>query len=108
MTANVEAKGRCPVNLIDVGGDDYYVHPEASHRLSLSPSAFLEVPRGSPATDLVGCTVVDWTQDHFTEDDLTDIATNFASHDDVWSSSFLASEINPYLQNRYSLTGAFL
>jgi len=106
MIADVEAKGRCPVNLIDFGGDDYYVHPKPSRRLSLSPSAFLEVPYGSPATDLVGCTVVDWTQDHFTEDDLTDIATNFASHDDVWNPGFLASKIIPYLQNRYSLTNA--
>lgn len=94
---NIEASGAeesNPISLMTVGGNDYYVHYKASHRVSLSPPLFHDVPSRRIAKDWVACTVVSWGQDHFTDDNLSTVAANFASRDDVWSPAFLAGKIS--------------
>ena len=79
--------------LIAVGSNDYYVHQSPFHRFFFSPSAFHDVPFKSFAKHLIACTIVNWAQDEFTEEDLNTIASSFASHDDVWNQTFLAGKI---------------
>lgn len=88
--------------LIAVGSNDYYVHQSPFHRFFFSPSAFQEVAPKSFAKHLIACTIVDWAQDTFTEEDLHTIASSFASHDDVWNQAFLAGNIrhSPYSRNK--------
>ena len=88
------AEGPNSINLISVGGNDYYVHQAASHRFSLPTPLSHEVPSRNFTTDLIPCTVVNWAEDQFTEDNLSTIAANFASHDDVWNPAFLAGRIS--------------
>ncbi len=93
-----ETTGPISTTLIAVGSNDYYVHQSAFHRFFFSPSAFHEVPFKSFAKHLIACTIVNWAQDKFTEEDLNTIASSFASHDDVWNQAFLAGKIShsPY------------
>ena len=85
-----EITGPKSTTLIAVGSNDYYVHHSAFHRFSFSPSAFEDLPVKSFAKHLIACTIVNWVQDGFTEEDLNTIASTFASHDDVWNQAFLA------------------
>ena len=64
------------INLIAVGGNDYYVHQAVSHRFNFSPPLFHEVPSGNFATDMIPCTVVNWVKDQFIEDNLSAITAN--------------------------------
>ncbi|KAL9124029.1 MAG: hypothetical protein Q9217_006597 [Psora testacea] len=77
------------INLITVGPTEYYVHQTASHHLPFSPSSFETSASGSPTNDLVPCTVINWTQDQFTENDLKTIVAKYARLDDVWTPAFL-------------------
>lgn len=88
--------------IIAVGSNEYYVHQSPFHRFLSSPSAFHEVPLKSFAKHLFACTIVNWAQDVFTEEDLNTIASSFASHDDVWNQAFLAGKIrhSPYSRNK--------
>ena len=78
---------------ITFGSNDYYVHQSPFHRFFFSPSAFQDVPYKSFAKHLSACTIVNWAQDKFTEEDLNAIGSSFASHDDVWNKAFLAGKI---------------
>ena len=88
--------------IIAVGSNDYYVNQSPFHQFLFSPSAFHEVPLKSFAKHLIACTIVNWAQDEFTEEDLNTIASSFASHDDVWNQAFLAGKIrhSPYSRNK--------
>ena len=85
--------------IIAVGSNDYYVDQSPFHRFPFSPSVFHEVSLKSFAKHLLACTIVNWAQDEFTEEDLSTIASSFASHDDVWNQAFLAGRIrhSPYI-----------
>ena len=85
---------------ITVGSNDYYVHQSPFHQFSFSPSAFSDAPFKSFAKHLSACTVVNWAQDKFTEEDLNAIDSSFASHDDVWNKAFLAGKIRHSLYYR--------
>ena len=88
--------------IIAVGSNDYYVDQSPFHHFLFSPSAFHEVPLKSFAKHLLACTIVNWAQDKFTEEDLSTIASSFASHDDVWNQAFLAGKIrhSPHSRNK--------
>lgn len=85
---------------INFGSNDYYVHQSPFHRFFFSPSAFQGVPFKSFAKNLSACTIVNWGQDNFTEEDLNAIGCSFASHDDVWNKAFLAGKIRHSLYYR--------
>ena len=88
--------------IIAVGSNDYYVDQSPFHRFLFSPSVFHEVPLKSFAKHLLACTIVNWAQDKFTEEDLNTITSSFASYDDVWNQAFLAGRIrhSPYSRNK--------
>lgn len=97
-----EVTGPNSTTLIAVGSNDYYVHHSAFHRFFFSPLAFPDLPLKSFAKHLIACTIVNWVQDEFTEEDLNTIASTFASQDDVWNKAFLAGTIShsPYCRNK--------
>lgn len=100
---NIEASevtGLKSTTLIAVGSNDYYVHQSAFHRFFFSPSAFQDLPLKSSVKHLIACTIVNWVQDEFTEEDLNTIASTFASHDDVWNQAFLAGTISHSIYSR--------
>ena len=85
---------------INFGSNDYYVHQSPFHQFFFSLSAFQAVPFKSFAKHLSACTIVNWAQDKFTEEDLNAIGSSFASHDDVWNKAFLAGKIRHSLYYR--------
>ena len=85
-----EVTGPKSTTLIAVGSNDYYVHHSAFHQFFFSPSAFQDLTLKSFAKHLIACTIINWVQDKFTEEDLNTIASTFASQDDVWNQAFLA------------------
>ena len=81
--------------LFDLNEDCFNVHATAIQKLPCS-QAELEVTARSDGHELVFllATAIKWSGDTFTDVDLAKIETRFSAADDVWSSGFLACEID--------------
>ena len=77
-----------PANIFTTGGIDYYVEHFPNQPPSLPFRALLSGTEG----DLLPATVINWAKDRFGDNDLDQIAADFAPQDDVWTRAFLAGE----------------
>ena len=88
----MQAHGQNTTTITSFGGIEYYLDPAAAQAISFQtprPSnGFFDSLKG----DLHACTVIDYLRDHFNEEDLAAISSDFALRDDVWTPAFLEGE----------------
>ena len=74
------------------GGIQYYVDPTPAKLISFRPSRPSDGFFNSLNGDLGPCTVIDYSNDHLNKQNLDNIISNIALHDDVWTSAFTQGE----------------
>lgn len=73
---------------------------EIEYYLDQAPTEVISFPASHPPEglfsgfqgDVLPCTVINWSADHFDSADLYAIGTKFALRDDVWTAAFLEGE----------------
>ena len=70
----------------------YYLDQVPAHVISFQPSRPSDGLFGGLRGDVLPCTVIDWSKDQLSKEDLIALCARFVLHDDVWTPVFLAGE----------------
>lgn len=78
--------------IVTFGEIHYYLDQAPAHVISFQPSRPLDGLFRCLKGDVLPCTVIDWSKDQLSKEDLIAIGARCVSHDDVWTPIFLAGE----------------
>ena len=75
--------------VITFGGFEYYLDRAPAHEPTVQPCRPSDKPFWALKEDLLPCTVIDWSKDQLSKEDLDATRANLSLHDDVWTPTFL-------------------
>ena len=93
-THGLQSHGKDSTVIKTFGEIDYHLDQAAAEVISFQPSRPSDGFFGSHNRDVLPCTVVNWSNEHFSKKDLDAITAKYALHDDVWTPAFLQGEAN--------------